>query len=72
LITAPRSPLRVIVQIRECDLSVGDCSFARIFYDAHKTEGEYRTTHKKVVSNFSKQQMGRISFLNPSEQCRLP
>jgi len=32
----------------------------------HKTvKGKYKTTHKKVVSNFRKERMGRISFLNP-------
>jgi hypothetical protein len=33
----------------------------------HKTvQGKYKTTHKKVVSNFRKERMGRISFLNPT------
>jgi hypothetical protein len=35
-------------------------------------KGRYRTTHKKVVSNFSKERMGQIDFLNPSENSRLP
>jgi len=39
----------------------------------HRTvKGKYKTTHKKVVSNFSKERMGRIDFLNPPENCRLP
>jgi len=39
----------------------------------HKTvKGKYKTTHKKVVSNFSKERMARISFLNPPEQSRFP
>jgi hypothetical protein len=39
----------------------------------HKTvQGKYKTLHKKVVSNFRKERMGRISFLNPPEQFPLP
>ena len=34
--------------------------------------GKYKITHKKVVSNFSKERMGQIDFLNPPENCRLP
>jgi len=38
----------------------------------HKTvKGKYKTAHKKVVSNFSKERMGQIDFLNPPENCRL-
>jgi len=39
---------------------------------AQDGEGEIQTSRKKIVSKFSKQRMGRISFLNPPEQCRLP
>jgi hypothetical protein len=39
---------------------------------AQTVKGKYKTTRKKVVTNFSKQQTGRISFLNPAQQCRLP
>jgi len=39
----------------------------------HKTvPGRYRAAHKKVVSNFNKERMGQIDFLNPSENSRLP
>ena len=34
-------------------------------------KGKYKTTHKEVVSNFSKERMGQIDFLNPPENCRL-
>jgi hypothetical protein len=34
----------------------------------HKTvKGNYRTARKKVVSNFGKERMGRINFLNSPE-----
>ncbi len=35
-------------------------------------KGTYRTMHKKVVSNFNKERMVQIDFLNPPEQYRLP
>jgi hypothetical protein len=33
---------------------------------AQTVKGKYKITHKKVVSNFSKERTGRIDFLNPS------
>ena len=30
-------PLRVVVEVRECDLGVRNCSFARVFYYANDT-----------------------------------
>jgi hypothetical protein len=39
----------------------------------HKTvKGKYRAAHKKVVSNFSKERMGRINFLNPQKNQESP
>ena len=38
----------------------------------HKTvKGKYKTTHKEVVSNFSKERMGPIDFLNPPRKLSL-
>ena len=35
-------------------------------------EGKYKITHKKVVSNFRKERMLQIDFLNSPENCQLP